>query len=208
VIAVLFQLNSDVAAASPVISGLAPHIAAINNPGTKTAIEAGLDFTSLIEHVQTTELFQYGGSLTTPPCAEGVTFLVTKTPLSVDVDTYNAIKAVVKFNARYTQGTLGGENLINVGAVSGTDAQFNATLPGETPVEGAPVDGTAPVAEAPVESAPAAEVPVETAAPVAEPPSATQEGVQPGQITKGATVVISEIAGQPTSLLGVIVKGR
>jgi hypothetical protein len=34
------------------------------------------------------------------------------------------------------------------------------------------------------------------------------EGAPPSEITKGATVVISEIAGQPTSLLGVIVKGR
>lgn len=92
------------------------------------------------------------------------------------MDTFNAIKSVVKFNSRYTQNILGEENLIGVGMVAGTEAQFSA-----------------PPVERPTPSA-----------------TATQEAVEGGapQITKGATVVISEIAGQPTSLLGVIVKGR
>jgi hypothetical protein len=167
VIAVLFQLTT--ATSDPLIAGLQPHIAAISQPGTKTAIESGLDFSNLINHVQTTDLFTYTGSLTTPPCAEGITFLIAREPLAIDVDTFNEIKSVVKFNSRYTQNVLGEENLIGVGMVAGTEQQF------EPP---------APVAVEPTPAAP------------------------PAEITKGATVVISEVAGQPTSLLGVIVKGR
>ncbi|KAF2467146.1 carbonic anhydrase [Lindgomyces ingoldianus] len=166
VISVLFQLCTG--APSPLIAGLQPHLSAIATPGTKTEIES-LDFEALIEHVQTTPLFQYTGSLTTPPCEEGLTFLVTKEPLKVDVETFNAIKGVVKFNSRYTQNTLGQENLIAVAGVAGTDQQFNAEQK---------------------ESAPTSTVKVE----------------ESGPITKGHTLVITEIQGQPTSLLGVVVK--
>ncbi|KAF2786261.1 carbonic anhydrase [Melanomma pulvis-pyrius CBS 109.77] len=125
VISVLFQLTTD--ASNPLLSGLQPHLAAIATPGTKTEIES-LDFASLIEHVQTTELFQYTGSLTTPPCAEGLTFLVTKQPLAIDVNTFNEIKSIVKFNSRYSQNSLGEENLVAVAGVAGTAQQFNAPV--------------------------------------------------------------------------------
>lgn len=81
---------------------------------------------------------------------------------------------------------LGEENLIAVGNVAGTEAQF---APPEKVVE-----------------APAAEEGSATAT-----SAAAEGGVTPPAkiaIEKGATVVISEIQGQPTSLLGVIVKGK
>lgn len=65
-------------------------------------------------------MFQYSGSLTTPPCKEGLTFLVMEEPLALDVKTYNALKAVIKFNARYSQNKLGEENLL---AISNNHAQ-------------------------------------------------------------------------------------
>lgn len=168
----LFQLTTE--AANPLISGLQPHLAAITNPGTKTEIEGGLDFSSMVEHVQTTDLFQYTGSLTTPPCAEGLTFLVTKEPLAIDVNSFNEIKKIVKFNSRYTQNDLGAENLIEVGNVSGTEAQF---------------------------APPAGEE-------ASENPTATVQAEAKQQVTKGATIVINEIQGTPTSMLGVIVKNK
>lgn len=132
VISVLFQLTTG--ASNPLLAGLQPHLAAIATPGTKTEIES-LDFASLIEHVQTTDLFQYTGSLTTPPCAEGVVFLVAKEPLDIDVNTFNEIKSIVKFNSRYSQNALGEENLVLVGSVSGTVEQFSAPEPvAEAPV--------------------------------------------------------------------------
>ena len=84
-------------------------------PGTRTKTGA-LDFTEVINHVATTPLFQYTGSLTTPPCAEGLTFLVTEVPLPLNVATFNKIKNVIKFNARFTQNTLGQTNLLQVAA--------------------------------------------------------------------------------------------
>ncbi|KAF2273739.1 carbonic anhydrase [Westerdykella ornata] len=189
VISVLFQMSAN-ETSTPFISGLRPHLAAISTPGTKTAIESGLDFASMINHVQTTELFQYTGSLTTPPCAEGLTFLVTKNPLPLDVDTFNDIKRVVKFNSRYTQNTLGEENLIGVAMVAGTEQQFTPP-PVLSPGQGQ---------EQEQEQAAGGEE---------QPTPSAGAGVREGeggaaQITSGATVVISEIAGMPTSLLAVI----
>jgi hypothetical protein len=117
----LFDLCADRDAA-PFIKGLVPSISNISEPGTKTAIES-LDFESVVEHLQTTELFQYTGSLTTPPCTEGITFLITKEPLPIDIESYNAIKSVVKFNSRYTQNALGEENMIAVAGRAGTAEQ-------------------------------------------------------------------------------------
>ncbi|KAF2709747.1 carbonic anhydrase [Pleomassaria siparia CBS 279.74] len=123
VISILFQLSTG--ASNPLLSGLQPHLKAIAEPGTKTEIES-LDFASVIEHVQTTGLFQYNGSLTTPPCAEGITFLIAKQPLDIDVATYNEIKSIVKFNSRYSQNKLGEANLIDVASKAGTAEQFDA----------------------------------------------------------------------------------
>ncbi|CUS09350.1 unnamed protein product [Tuber aestivum] len=116
VIALTFQLSED-GATTELLTGVTKNLAQIATPGTVT--ETGpLKFAKVIEHVQTTPLFQYTGSLTTPPCAEGLTFLVTKEPLPLSVKTYNEIKAVVKFNSRYTQNSLGQGNLVAVGAAA------------------------------------------------------------------------------------------
>jgi len=55
---------------------------------------------------------RYSGSLTTPPCTEDVSWTVSCAPLTVDVDTFNAFKKNMKFNARYTQNTPGEINLL------------------------------------------------------------------------------------------------
>ena len=137
VISLLFDLTSDPAETLETLQDLIPSIEAIQTPGTKTAVE-GLRFEQLIAHVQTTPLFTYQGSLTTPPCAEGLTFLITQEPLKIDADTFNAIKKTVKFNSRYTQNTIGQDNLIAVAQLAGTaDQQVPADFPGaEAPAAG------------------------------------------------------------------------
>lgn len=120
-----FQLSED-GTTTELLTAVTEKISDIAIPGTVT--ETGpLDFGPLIKHLETTPLFQYKGSLTTPPCAEGLTFLVTKEALALNVKTYNAIKKVVKFNSRYTQNTLGQENLVGVGSAALTAARGPAT---------------------------------------------------------------------------------
>jgi carbonic anhydrase len=110
----MFEVSTE--DSDPIISGLSSSLPAIARPGTSTTIRSGLDFSRVTEKVATSDILQYSGSLTTPPCAEGVTFLVVKDPLPVSVADFNAIKKIVKFNSRFIQNTLGGQNMLQLGA--------------------------------------------------------------------------------------------
>ncbi|KAJ8110822.1 hypothetical protein OPT61_g6426 [Boeremia exigua] len=122
VIALMFQVSAS--DSDPLIAGLSSSLSAIAKPGSTTTIEDGLDFSSVLANIKTSDILQYSGSLTTPPCAEGVTFLIVKEPLNVGVEDFNAIKKIVKFNSRFIQNSLGEENILEVGATSGAS---NAT---------------------------------------------------------------------------------
>ncbi|KAJ6568803.1 alpha carbonic anhydrase [Mycena capillaripes] len=112
VIAIPFQLTED-GSTTELLTAAIENLSKVTEPGTSTTTGA-LDFGPLIEAIETRPLFQYSGSLTTPPCKEGLTFLVMAEPLALDVKTYNALKAVIKFNARYSQNKLGEDNLLAV----------------------------------------------------------------------------------------------
>ncbi|KAI4670396.1 hypothetical protein J4E81_002065 [Alternaria sp. BMP 2799] len=117
VIALMFEISSGDSAS--MIQSLSSSLADIATPGTKTTISSGIDFTDVVETLKTSDIQTYSGSLTTPPCAEGVTFLIVKDPLPVSVEDFNAIKKIVKFNSRFIQNTLGGENILEIGASAG-----------------------------------------------------------------------------------------
>jgi carbonic anhydrase len=51
--------------------------------------------------------------LTTPPCTEGITWSVVLQPLYIDPNTYNRVKKIMGYNARYTQNALGDINLLD-----------------------------------------------------------------------------------------------
>ena len=164
-LAVLFDLSAD--ATTSLLTSVMATVNDIATPGTITETGA-LDFTELVAHLTTTPLRQYTGSLTTPPCAEGLTFLVTEQPLPIDVATYNAAKKVIKFNARYTQNTLGEQNILGVAFDTVTKAGVDFAAP---PAESAaPVESG--VAAAPAESAapadPAASAPADESAAIVE----------------------------------------
>ncbi|KAJ4326358.1 hypothetical protein N0V94_000033 [Neodidymelliopsis sp. IMI 364377] len=116
VIALMFEVSTE--DSDPIISGLSSSFSAIERPGTTTTIRSGLDFSNVIDKIASSDILQYSGSLTTPPCAEGVTFLIVKDPLPVSVADFNAIKKIVKFNSRFVQNTLGGQNMLQLGAAA------------------------------------------------------------------------------------------
>lgn len=47
--------------------------------------------------------FHFAGSLTTPPCSEGVNWMVMASPMEASVDQINKFKSIVKMNARPIQ---------------------------------------------------------------------------------------------------------
>lgn len=96
---------------SPFANSIVSNLDEIATPGTKT--ETGpLNFGPIVNHLTSTPLYKYSGSLTTPPCSEGVTWLVASKTLPLDVNSYNKLKSVVRFNARYTQNAPGQTNLL------------------------------------------------------------------------------------------------
>ncbi|GLB39273.1 putative carbonic anhydrase [Lyophyllum shimeji] len=114
VLAVLFELTPD-GNTTQLLTSVTRNISAVALPGS-LAHTGPLHFQPLLAHFHSAPLYRYEGSLTTPPCSEGVTWLVARDPLPLDVKTWLAFKKVMRFNARYTQNTPGRENLIEVAA--------------------------------------------------------------------------------------------
>ncbi|KZV87457.1 carbonic anhydrase [Exidia glandulosa HHB12029] len=112
---VLFQLGTSTTP-NPLLTNIFLNLALVSNPHTNTTTGA-LDFSALTHNLTTTpSLFSYNGSLTTPPCTEGVAWFVLGEPQTgyLDVELYNAVKGVMKFNARYSQNGPGGVNLLEL----------------------------------------------------------------------------------------------
>ncbi|KAI1104031.1 carbonic anhydrase [Jackrogersella minutella] len=83
----------------------------IGSPGTKTTTEP-LIMSELVEFLKEGSFQRYSGSLTTPPCSEGVAWSVSTEKLLLSKATYKTVRDVVGFNSRYPQNEPGTENLI------------------------------------------------------------------------------------------------
>jgi carbonic anhydrase len=83
----------------------------IAEPGTCMETRP-LNFTDLKASLEGHQIMRYNGSLTTPPCAESISWWISTRPLSIGVDIFQMAKRVIKFNSRYTQNKLGGVNLL------------------------------------------------------------------------------------------------
>ncbi|KAL0567816.1 hypothetical protein V5O48_014176 [Marasmius crinis-equi] len=114
VLGVFFSLTED-GTTTELLSAVTEHLSGAAEPGSIT--ETGdLDFAELSNALQSKPKFHYTGSLTTPPCKEGINFVILKEPLALNVKTYNALKKIMKYNARYTQNALGRDNLLHMAA--------------------------------------------------------------------------------------------
>lgn len=77
-----------------------------------TTITDALSFKAIERHFAQHKTYQYSGSLTTPPCSEGVSWTVSAAPLTVDYAAFNAFKKALKFNSRFTQNNPEHVNLL------------------------------------------------------------------------------------------------
>jgi carbonic anhydrase len=72
-----------------------------NTPGTEVIAGAEVDPTGLLP--RDTSYYSYMGSLTAPPCTEGVTWFVLKTPVDVSEQEINAFAKLYPHNVRPLQ---------------------------------------------------------------------------------------------------------
>ena len=91
----------DEGAYNPGITPLWAHLP--QGPGTETTIEIPPGFADFIFPDVGTGFYHYGGSLTTPPCSEGVKWYVRKTPTELSKDQIAAFTAVYDHNNRPVQ---------------------------------------------------------------------------------------------------------
>jgi carbonic anhydrase len=121
----LFQLTSS-PIGLPFMDTIVAGLGNIQQSGTNTTI-GEIDLSPVTQTLAqaSCQSFAYTGSLTQPPCTEGVAWLIPNQQFPITVAQFNALKSVLKFNSRYTQNKLGDGNLLQI-------AKGNDTNPGET----------------------------------------------------------------------------
>ena len=92
----------DEGAYNPGITPLWAHLP--QGPGTETTIEIPAGFADFIFPEVDSGFYHYDGSLTTPPCSEGVKWYVRKTPTELSKDQIAAFTAVYDHNNRPVRG--------------------------------------------------------------------------------------------------------
>ncbi|KAI2462926.1 carbonic anhydrase [Annulohypoxylon bovei var. microspora] len=97
----------------------------IATPGTSTTTKP-LVMSELVDLLKAGNLQRYTGSLTTPPCSEGVAWSVATQKLMLSRATFQAARDVIGFNSRYPQNNLGDQNIL---ALASGEAVAEAEAP-------------------------------------------------------------------------------
>ncbi|KAN0068557.1 Alpha carbonic anhydrase [Elaphomyces granulatus] len=125
VVAIMLELETDdsTAAFDQVVS----HLDAVEVPGKATTVSQ-LDLSAITDSVNRAKHLVYQGSLTTPPCTEGVTFVLSEQILPVKLASWSKLKEVIKVpNNRPLQNKHGEDNVLVVSARSLVE-QSNPTI--------------------------------------------------------------------------------
>jgi carbonic anhydrase len=84
----------------------------IATPGTKVTSKP-LVFSELLDTLQLGSFQTYSGSLTTPPCLEGVNWNIATQKLKISAVSLDKVRNVVGFNSRFPQNGLGQPNALS-----------------------------------------------------------------------------------------------
>ncbi|KAJ5385801.1 hypothetical protein N7509_008342 [Penicillium cosmopolitanum] len=114
VVGFIFALTED-GSGDVLVENILSQVHKIASPGMSVRV-GRLRFGHLAGQLESYPIYQYSGSLTTPPCTENVAWFISSEPLALSVRHFNAIKHVLKFNSRYTQNTPSEINLLEVAA--------------------------------------------------------------------------------------------
>ncbi|KAM5349685.1 hypothetical protein ACJ41O_006190 [Fusarium nematophilum] len=103
--------STSAVTASTLLETVLGSVEEISEPGSVTKTQP-LIMSELVNTLAAGSFQTYNGSLTTPPCSEGVRWLVSDQKLSIQTATFTKTRTVIGFNSRFPQGALGEPNVL------------------------------------------------------------------------------------------------